>query len=86
MQIIVLNGTLSDWELDECVQRIAAVHPINITEKLYLNVHDDHIEVFCEPHKFRELRKMGGYCVGCPEDWNAAKQAELRDTLPNAVL
>ena len=36
-------------------------------------------------HCFRDLRKMGGYCIGDPADWNPAKQAELRDTVPNWV-
>ena len=36
-------------------------------------------------HRFRQLRKMGGCCIGAPEDWNYAKQAELRDTVPNRI-
>ena len=36
-------------------------------------------------HRFRDLRKMSGCCIGEPSDWNHAKQAELRDTLPNQI-
>ena len=36
-------------------------------------------------HRFRNLRKMGGYCIGEPADWNLAKQAELRDTVTHPV-
>lgn len=28
---------------------------------------------------------MGGAVIGCPENWNDAKQAEQRDTLPNPI-
>ena len=43
------------------------------------------VDVHYTLHRFREVRKMGGYCIGEPADWNPAKQAELRDTLPNPV-
>ena len=36
-------------------------------------------------HQFRNLRKMGGWRIGEPSDWNEAKQAELRDSLPNPI-
>ena len=83
MQIIVLNGILSEAEQNACVRQITAVCPVSMIEKLFLDVQSDHIDFRCEFHRFRELRKMGGYCIGCPDDWNQAKQAELRDTIPN---
>lgn len=33
----------------------------------------------------RFLWYMGGGCIGEPSCWNGAKQAELRDTVPNGV-
>ena len=43
------------------------------------------MEVSYDLRRFRNMRKMGGYCIGEPADWNAAKQAELRDTVPNPI-
>ncbi len=85
MQIIILNGTLSETEQNACIRKITAIYPVFIIEKLFLDVQKDHINFRCELHQFREVRKMGGYCIGCPEDWNSAKQAELRDTIPNPL-
>ena len=48
-------------------------------------VSGDRVNVRYDLHRFRNLRKMGGYCIGEPSDWNHAKQAELRDTVPNPV-
>ncbi len=85
MQIIVLNGPLSEAEQNACIQKITNIYPVYMIEKLFLDVQKDHIDIRCEFHRFREMRKMGGYCIGCPDDWNPAKQAELRDTIPNPL-
>ena len=69
MKIAIMNGTLSEAEQDYYM----------------LEVHGDYVDVHYTLHRFREVRKMGGYCIGEPADWNPAKQAELRDTLPNPV-
>ena len=85
MQIIVLNGPLPEREQDFYIRCVTAKYPASAIEKLYLDVHEDYVDVRYTLHRNRELRKMSGYCVSEPATWNAAKQAELRDTLPNAV-
>ena len=85
MQVVVLNGTLSEAEQDVYIKQVTARCPIGLIEKLFLNVQGKQVDVHYTRHRFRELRKMGGCCIGAPEDWNYAKQAELRDTVPNWV-
>ena len=85
MQVVILNGTLSEKEQDVYIRCATAKYPVGIIEKLVLDVQEDYVDVRCVLHRFRELRKMGGYCIGEPSDWNYAKQAELRDTIPNAI-
>ena len=85
MQVVVLNGTLTEAEQDRYVRQVTKHIPIGRIEKLFLDVRDDGVAVSCELRRLRELRKMGGAVIGCPEDWNAAKQAEQRDTLPNPI-
>lgn len=85
MQVVVLNGTLTEAEQDFYIRQATAVHPVSIIEKLFLDVQGDHVVVSYDLHRFRNMRKMGGYCIGEPSDWNYAKQAELRDTLPNPI-
>ena len=85
MQIVVRNGTLTEAEQDRYVRQVTEQIPIGLIEKLFLDVRDDGVAVSCELRRIRELRKMGGAVIGCPEDWNSAKQAEQRDTLPNRI-
>lgn len=85
MTVAVLHGTLSEAEQDAYIRQATEKYPISIIEKLILDVQGDHVAVSCILHRFRDLRKMGGCCIGEPSDWNYAKQAELRDTLPNRI-
>ena len=85
MQVVVLNGMLTEAEQDSYVRQVTAVYPMSIIEKLFLDVQGDHVAVSYDLHRFRNMRKMGGYCIGEPSDWNTAKQAELRDTIPNPI-
>lgn len=84
MQIIVINGPLSEREQDAYIRHVSAKYPMSAIEKLYLEVHGDYVDVRCTLHRTRELRKMGGCCISEPATWNQAKQSELRDTVPNA--
>ena len=85
MQIIVINGPLSEREQDAYIRRVTAKYPPSAIEKLYLEVHEDYVDLHYTLYRERELRKMGGYCISEPATWNCAKQAELRETLPNAI-
>ena len=85
MQIVVRNGTLTEDEQDRYVRQVTEQIPIGLIEKLFLDVRESDVAVSCELRRIRELRKMGGAVIGCPEDWNSAKQAEQRDTLPNPI-
>lgn len=85
MQIIVTNGPLSEREQDAYVRQITRKIPPSAIEKLYLDVHTDYVDVRYTLHRYRELRKMGGYCISEPDTWNSAKQAELRDMVPHRL-
>lgn len=85
MQIVVINGPLPQREQDAYVRKITAKYPMSAINKLILDVHDDYVDVRYTLHRYRELRKMGGYCIGEPAAWNEAKQAELRDMVPNSL-
>ena len=85
MQIVVRNGTMTEAEQDYYVRHITAKYPMGAIDKLVLDIQGEFVDAHYTLHRCRELRKMGGYCAGEPADWNPAKQAELRDTLPNPV-
>ena len=85
MQIIVINGPLSEQEQDVYIRHVTRRCPASAIDKLYIEVHEDHVDLHYTLHRYRELRKMGGYCISEPSSWNKAKQAELRDTVTHPV-
>ena len=82
---VIVNGALSEAEQDAYVKYITAKYPAGVIEKLVLDVQGEYVDIQYTLHRYRNLRKMGGCCIGEPADWNPAKQAELRDTLPNRI-
>ena len=68
MQAAVLHGTLSEAEQDYCVRRVTEKFPISIVEKIILDVQEEYVDVRYMLHRFRDLRKMGGCCIGEPSD------------------
>ena len=85
MQVAVLHSELSEAEQDYYVQLVTDKFPVSIVEKIILDVQGEYVDIRYMLHRFRDLRKMGGGCIGEPSSWNHAKQAELRDTLPNRI-
>ena len=85
MKIAIMNGTLSEAEQDYYIRHVTDKYPMSIIDKIVLEVHGDYVDVHYTLHRFREVRKMGGYCIGEPADWHPAKPAAMRDTLPNPV-
>ncbi|MDE7244944.1 MAG: hypothetical protein K2O18_13360 [Oscillospiraceae bacterium] len=82
---IVVKGVLPDAERDAYIKYITGKFPPGVVEKLVLDVQGEYVDIQYTLHRYRDLRKMGGCCIGEPADWNPAKQAELRDTLPNRI-
>lgn len=85
MQIVVINGPLSEREQDLYIRHITGKIPASAIEKLFLEVHEDYVDVRYTLYRLRELRKMGGYCISEPATWNSAKRAEFRDMRPNVL-
>lgn len=85
MLVAVLNGKLTDTKQNAYIREAVKKYPVSLIEKLILDVQGEAVEVSYVLHRFRDLRKMGGCCIGEPSSWNYAKQAELRDTLPNRI-
>ena len=85
MLVAVLNGKLTETEQDAYIREAVKKYPVSLIEKVILDVQGEAVEVSYVLHRFRDLRKMGGCCIGEPSSWNYAKQAELRDTIPNQI-
>lgn len=85
MVTIIKNGKLTEQEQEHYVRRIVSKFPVGAVEKVILDVQEEFVHVHYTLHRYRDMRKMGGYCIGEPSSWNSAKQAELNDTVPNPI-
>lgn len=85
MQIVV-NGSLNEETQDRCIRHVTEKVPIGLIEKLYLDADGDEVSISYTLRKISEKRKMSGCCIGSPEDWNVAKQAEQKETIPNWIV
>lgn len=85
MQIIVSGLPMSRDEQQKYVQYIRSKYPDRIIDKVFLEADESSVSIRCEYHYPQPVAKMGGYYIGNPTNWNRAKQAELRDSLPNAL-
>ena len=84
--LVVVNGTLTEAEQEFYTKQVTDKVPIGLIEKVYLDADGNDVAVSYELRKIQEKSKMGGYCIGTPEDWNVAKRAEQRDTIPNRII
>ena len=58
MQIVVLNGRLSEAEEDAYIRQVTRKIPMSIIDKLILDIQGDHINVRYVLHQFRDGRRM----------------------------
>ena len=56
MQIIVINGPLSEQEQDVYIRHVTRRCPASAIDKLYIEVHEDHVDLHYTLHRCRELR------------------------------
>ena len=75
MQVVVLNGSLTEAEQDEYIKQVTARCPIGLIEKLFLDVQGEYVDVHYIRHRFRQLRKMGGCCIGRSEEHTSELQS-----------
>ena len=85
MQVIIEGLPLSESEKQTYVQYICEKYADRVIDKVFLNADESAVSIRCEYHFLPPVAKMGGYYIGNPATWNPAKQAELRDTVPNPV-
>lgn len=85
MQIIEQGVHLSDAERQAYLDALCAKYPDRIFDKVFIFADEDTVSLKCEYHYPRSLARMSGCYIGDPTRWNDAKQAELRDTLPNPI-
>lgn len=85
MQIIEQGLRISDKERQVYLDALYTKYPNRIFDKVFIIADENTVSLKCEYHYPRPLARMSGCYIGDPTRWNDAKQAELRDTLPNPI-
>ncbi len=88
MKIEVINGNLSENEVNEYVNYIEKKFPNKNIENLKLTVDNDYVDMdydFAEDVPFERIRRITGYLVGTVDRFNNAKRAEVYDRVKHNI-
>lgn len=87
MNVKVINGELSQKEIDAYVAYIKEHNPNETLQDLTITVKGDDIDLQYSfvPYKMERIRRITGYLVGTLDRWNNAKQAEERDRVKHGL-
>lgn len=82
MIVKVLNGTISDDELNEYQKIIKEKYPDREIKEMIIKIDGDDIDIethFVEQPSFQRIRRITGYLSTTLDRWNHAKQCEEAD-------
>lgn len=87
IQVNVVNGTLSQKEIDAYVDRAKELYPDKCITEMDISVDGDYVDV--EYHystvPFQRIRRITGYLVGTLDRFNNAKKAEVNDRVKHGL-
>ena len=84
MVVHVINGTISDEEIELYKARAEELHPG--THTLDISVDGDYVDLTYHVTPFSRIKRITGYLVGSMDRWNNAKRAEAADRLPHGKV
>ncbi len=87
MKVNVLNGQLSQDEINAYISRAENIHRGKIINEMTLRLDGDYIDIeyHFAPTNFERIRRITGYLVGTLDRFNNAKHAEVNDRVKHTV-
>ncbi len=87
MKINVINGVLSQQEIDFYVANLKEAHPDKYFKTIDFTVDGEYVDVKytydCVP--FERIRRITGYLVGTVDRFNNGKRAEVEDRVTHSL-
>ncbi len=87
VDVKVINGELSQAEIDAYVARAQQLYPDKNIEGMDITVDGDYVNIqyhFADI-PFQRIRRITGYLVGTVDRFNNAKRAEVEDRVKHSV-
>ncbi len=87
MQVNVINGTLSQEEVNAYVKRAEQLYRGKHIVSMTLKPDGEFIDIDYEfaPQNFERIRRITGYLVGTLDRFNNAKRAEVNDRVKHTA-
>jgi hypothetical protein len=87
VNVNVINGQLSQAEINAYINRAHELYPEKVIESIDLKLDGDFVDVdyhFADV-PFQRIRRITGYLVGTLDRFNNAKRAEVQDRVKHGV-
>lgn len=87
VNVNVINGQLSQAEINAYINRAHELYPEKVIESIDLKLDGDFVDVdyhFADV-PFQRIRRITGYLVGTLDRFNNAKRAEVEDRVKHSV-
>ena len=87
IKVNVLNGTLSQKEIDAYIERARTLYPDKLISEMNITVDGDFVDVeyHYESVPFQRIRRITGYLVGTLDRFNNAKMSEVSDRVKHGL-
>lgn len=87
MKVNVLNGELTQEEINAYISRAESIYKGKSIEEMTLRLDGDYVDIeyHFAPTNFERIRRITGYLVGTLDRFNNAKRAEVGDRVKHGV-
>lgn len=87
IQVNVLDGELSQHEIDFYLENLKTEHPDRLIHSVDIRVDGAFVDIRYryESVPFHRIRRITGYLVGDVEKFNDAKRSELNDRVKHSL-
>lgn len=87
IKVNVLNGTLSNEEINAYVERANQLYPEKTIDAIDIKLDGEYVDVdyHFSDVPFQRIRRITGYLVGTLDRFNNAKRAEVVDRVKHGI-
>lgn len=87
MKVNVINGTLTEEEINAYIERAESIYKGKTIEEMNLRLDGDYVDIeyHFSPSNFERIRRITGYLVGTLDRFNNAKRAEVGDRVKHSA-
>ena len=87
MRITVINGEMSQQEINDYLYQLHKKHPDRIIKEITFTISGDYVNIryIYDTVKFERIRRITGYLVGTLDRFNDAKRTEESERIKHEI-